>query len=68
MLVGKNEELLGVWTKVTPEEFEAIQDSLIGENYTRGAQGRSSLRLYYQDGFAAICTHGVEVGRHPNSM
>lgn len=64
-LVGQNEETLGKWFQVTPEEYEAIRDSLTGENYARGATGKSSLRLYYDAGYAVVCTHGVTAETHP---
>ena len=67
-LVGKNGEGLGKWIKVTPEEFSAIEESMVGENYARGAVNKESLRLYHQDGYAVVCTKSVEAEPHPTAF
>ena len=66
-LAGNNDESLGKWVKVTPEEFQAVQDSMVGENYARGAVQKPSLRLYYQDGYAVVCTSGIDAQKHPEA-
>lgn len=66
-LVGKDEELLGKWVKITPEEEVAIRESIVGENYARGAIGKGSLRLYVQDGHAVACTFAIQAETHPTS-
>jgi len=65
-LIGPNEENIGKWVRVSTDEFEAIQDSLTGENYARGAIGKGSLRLYRQNDYVVACTQSIQAEPHPN--
>jgi len=65
-LLGEHEENLGKWVKVTPDEEDAIRESLVGANYERGAAGKPSLRLYSQGGHVVICSAAVQAEPHPS--
>jgi len=65
-LLGEQEQNLGKWVKVTPDEEDAIRESLSGTNFERGSTGKQSLRLYSKDGHVVVCTSSVEAGPHPS--
>jgi hypothetical protein len=67
-LLGENEQNLGKWVQVTPDEEEAVRDSVVGSNYERGAVGRPTLRMYSRDGYVVLCTRDVMAETHPNDL
>lgn len=64
-LLGEQEQNLGKWVEVTPDEEDAIRESLSGTNLERGTQGKDSLRLYSKDGYVVVCTRTVDAESHP---